>query len=101
VGMILLADGEKISDAKLLKAIKLKTIGYLGNSRDKISRDIATEMGIVIFDDPKQNPRNDKFIPKRMADFINKGDTYMSSNFPNLQLPKVGHAHRLIQIHQN
>lgn len=101
VGMVLLADGETISDAKLLKAVKLKTIGYLGNSKNKISHDIATEMGIVIFDDHKQNPRNVKFIPKRMADFINKGDTYMSSNFPNLQLPKVGNAHRLIHIHKN
>lgn len=101
VGMVLVANGEKISDAKLLQAIKLKTIGYLGNSKSKLSHDIATEMGIVIFDDPKNNPRNGKFIPKRMADFINRGDTYSSSNFPNILLPKVGNAHRLIHIHKN
>ena len=58
-------------------------------------------MGIVIFDDPKHNPRNAQFISKRVADFINKGDTYLSSNFPNLQLPKVANAHRLIHIHNN
>lgn len=101
VGMLLLADGEKVTDANLLEAVKLKTIGYLGNSRHKLSHDIATEMGIVIFDDHKLNPRNAKFIPKRMSDFINKGDTYLSSNFPSLQLPKVGNAHRLIHIHKN
>jgi D-3-phosphoglycerate dehydrogenase len=58
-------------------------------------------MGIVVFDDPKNNPRNIEFIPKRMIDFINKGDTYLSENFPNLQLPRMVGSHRLIHIHQN
>lgn len=101
VGMLLLADGEKLEDQKLERAVKLKTLGYLGNSRNKLATDIATKMGIVIFDDPKHNPRNDQFIPKRMAEFINRGDTYMSTNFPNLQLPKIANAHRLIHIHEN
>lgn len=101
VGMILLADGEEIDDERLKQAVKLKTIGYLGNSKKKLSHKIATEMGIVIFDDPKHNPRNAQFISKRLADFINRGDTYLSANFPNLQLPKVAKAHRLIHIHKN
>ncbi|KAA8481541.1 D-3-phosphoglycerate dehydrogenase [Arcticibacter tournemirensis] len=101
VGMLLLGDGEKLDDVQLERAVKLKTIGYLGNSRHKLSHEIATEMGIVVFDDPKQNPRNAQFIPKRMATFINNGDTYLSGNFPSLQLPKVGNAHRLIHIHKN
>ena len=101
VGMLLLGDGVSIKDHQLERAVKLKTIGYLGSSRGRLSQDIATEMGIVIFDDPKNNPRNAQFIPKRMADFINRGDTYLSSNFPNLQLPKVENAHRLIHIHRN
>ncbi len=101
VGMLLLGNGQEVSDAVLERAVKLKTIGYLGNSRPNLSHDIATEMGIVIFDDIRNNPRNAKFIPKRMADFINKGDTHLSSNFPNLQLPKVKKAHRLIHIHSN
>lgn len=100
-GMLLLGDGEKLEDAQLERAVKLKTIGYLGNSRHKMSLDIATEMGIVVFDDMKQNPRNAEFIPKRMATFINRGDTYLSANFPSLQLPKLGNAHRLIHIHKN
>ena len=99
--MLLLGNGQEVSDAVLERAVKLKTIGYLGNSRPNLSHDIATEMGIVIFDDIRNNPRNAKFIPKRMADFINKGDTHLSSNFPNLQLPKVKKAHRLIHIHSN
>ncbi|HEY0668454.1 MAG TPA: HAD-IB family phosphatase [Sphingobacteriaceae bacterium] len=107
VGMMLLANGEKVENEKLERAVKLKTIGYLGSSRSKISHDICTTMGIVIFDDQKGNPRNAQFVPKRMIDFINRGDTYLSSNFPNLQLPRrraysTGQdAHRLIHIHEN
>jgi D-3-phosphoglycerate dehydrogenase len=101
VGMLLLANGERLEDEKLLRAEKLKTLGYLGNSKHKVSQEICTQMGIVLFDDPKQNPRNSRFIPDRMAGFINKGDTYMSANFPNLQLPAIAHAHRLIHIHRN
>lgn len=101
VGMMLLANGETISDEQLARADKLKTIGYLGNSKHKFSHDLCDKQGIVIFDDPKGNPRNRSFIPKRLADFINKGNTYMSSNFPNLQLPLMHQTHRLIHIHQN
>lgn len=101
VGMLLLAKGEKITDEQLKRAVKLKTLGVLANSKGKVSGSICTEMGIVLFEDAKNNPRNSNFIPKRMADFINKGDTYLSSNFPNLQLPKIANAHRLIHIHKN
>ena len=101
VGMLLLAEGEKIDDEKLKQAVKLKTLGYLGNSKHQFSHKIATDMGIVVFDDPRQNPRNPQAIPKRMADYINRGDTYRSANFPNLQLPNVANAHRLLHIHRN
>ena len=101
VGMLLLAEGEVIEPAQLKNAIKLKTIGYLGNSRNNINAQICTQMGIVLFDDSKRSVTNKTFIPKRMADFINKGNTHMSSNFPNLQLPRIDHAHRLIHIHKN
>lgn len=107
VGMMLLAKGEKIEKEKLERAVKLKTIGYLGSSKPALSNEICIAMGIVIFDDPKDNKRNAEFIPKRMIDFINRGDTYLSSNFPNLLLPRKSayatgyEAHRLIHIHQN
>lgn len=100
-GMMLLAADETLEKEKLERAVKLKTIGVLGNSRHKLSQELCTEMGIVVFDDPKNNPRNPEFIAKRMIDFINKGDTYMSVNFPNLQLPRMAGAHRLIHIHKN
>lgn len=41
------------------------------------------------------------FVPKKIMSFINAGNTSGSVNFPNLQLPKQGEAHRLIHIHEN
>lgn len=101
VGIIVLADGEKINKEQLKNAAKLKTIGYLGNAKNKIDLNLCTTQGIVVFDDPKNNPRNISFIPKRVADFMNTGATYLSANFPNLQLPKIDKSHRLIHIHKN
>jgi D-3-phosphoglycerate dehydrogenase len=101
VGMLLLGDGETISDAQLRKAVKLKTLGYIGHAKDKINLDVCTEMGMVVFDSAKSSPSNKTLIARRMADFINTGTTYRSANFPNLQLPKIAESHRLIHIHQN
>lgn len=101
IGMLLLGDGEKIDKEQLKNAIKLKTLGYLGNAKSNIDFDTCTEMGIVVFDSVKSNLSNKTFIARRMADFINTGTTHMSANFPNLQLPKIDESHRLIHIHKN
>jgi D-3-phosphoglycerate dehydrogenase len=101
VGMLLLGSGVSVDDAQLLRADKLKTIGYLGDSKGKVNKSICNDKGIVLFDDKKEKKRNGEFIPRRMAEFINNGDTHMSRNFPNLILPKIYNAHRLIHIHRN
>lgn len=101
VHMILMAEGEKLDPEKLKLAVKLKTVGYLGSAKNYLDMERCTEMGIVIFEDPRHNPRNANFIPKRMMDFMNKGTTYLSSNFPNLQLPRFDQSHRLIHVHRN
>jgi D-3-phosphoglycerate dehydrogenase len=101
VGMLFLADGEKIADEQLRKAVKLKTIGYFGSVKGHINLDICTEMGIVVFESAKGHLLNKTFIARRVADFINSGTTHMSANFPNLQLPKITGSHRLIHIHKN
>jgi len=100
-GMLLLEDGYILDADAIEKASSLKVIGYLGNSRDKVDRTYCSEKGIAIFDDKKEKAKNSLFIPSRMADFINQGDTHMSWNFPNLKLPKKEDAHRLIHIHKN
>ncbi|MBE8713095.1 HAD-IB family phosphatase [Sphingobacterium hungaricum] len=101
VGLLLLGNHVRVPNEQLERADKLKTIGYLGDCRGYISKEICNEKGIVVFDDKKGKSRNAEFIPRRMASFINNGDTDMSRNFPNLILPKLTKAHRLLHIHKN
>lgn len=101
VGMLLLGADVEITDEQLARADKLKTIGYLGDIKGKINKTICNDKGIVVFDDKKNKLHNVEFIPRRMADFINNGDTDQSRNFPNLMLPKKLKGHRLLHIHKN
>ncbi len=41
------------------------------------------------------------FVPSKIMDYINTGNTALSVNFPNLTLPPLKNAHRLIHIHLN
>ncbi|MDX5421184.1 MAG: phosphoglycerate dehydrogenase [Hymenobacteraceae bacterium] len=42
-----------------------------------------------------------QFVPNRLIEYVNTGNTYQSVNFPNIQLPELRNAHRLIHIHRN
>ena len=42
-----------------------------------------------------------EYVPARIVEYINTGSTTGSVNFPNLQLPRLHNAHRLIHIHLN
>jgi len=50
-------------------------------------------------DEAQKNIAN--FVPSKIIDFINSGNSYYSVNFPNIQLPSFENAHRLIHIHYN
>ena len=41
------------------------------------------------------------FVPIKLHDFIKKGSTVSSVNFPNLQLPQIKDEHRIVHIHDN
>jgi len=41
------------------------------------------------------------FVPGKIINYINTGSTTNAVNFPNLQLPILENAHRLIHIHHN
>lgn len=42
-----------------------------------------------------------QFVPGRILDYINTGNTQQSVNFPIVQLPTLQNAHRLLHIHAN
>jgi D-3-phosphoglycerate dehydrogenase len=41
------------------------------------------------------------FVPNKIMDYINTGNTGLSVNFPNVNLPALENAHRLLHIHEN
>ncbi len=42
-----------------------------------------------------------QFVPGRILDYVNTGNTQQSVNFPTVQLPALQNAHRLLHIHAN
>lgn len=41
------------------------------------------------------------FVPAKLMDFLEKGNTSLSANFPNLQLPEMQGSHRVVHVHRN
>ena len=41
------------------------------------------------------------FVPAKLIEYVNTGNTDLSVNFPNLRLPTLANAHRLLHIHKN
>ncbi|MBI4143426.1 phosphoglycerate dehydrogenase, partial [Candidatus Woesearchaeota archaeon] len=50
-------------------------------------------------EEAQQNIGN--FVAQKLIDFINTGSSFSSVNFPNIQLPQLQNAHRLMHIHDN
>lgn len=42
-----------------------------------------------------------RFVAGKLIDYVNTGGTMNSVNFPNIQLPALTDAHRLIHVHRN
>src|SRR5476651_961229 len=100
-GVLLCDEANQPTPEQLENAGRLKVIGCFGKISSRKLADSACAAGIIIFDDPKENPRNVDFIPKRVIAFMNEGKTHTSCNFPDLQPPRNNNAHRLIHIHKN
>ncbi|MEH6771445.1 phosphoglycerate dehydrogenase [Maribacter arcticus] len=56
---------------------------HVGGSTEEAQRDIAD------------------FVPNKIMDYINTGNTVDAVNFPNIRLPKQNKAHRFLHIHKN
>jgi len=42
-----------------------------------------------------------RFVPAKILDFLERGNTTLSVNFPNLQLPELKGSHRVVHVHRN
>ncbi|SHI84646.1 D-3-phosphoglycerate dehydrogenase [Arenibacter nanhaiticus] len=56
---------------------------HIGGSTEEAQRDIAD------------------FVPNKIMDYINSGNTVDAVNFPNIRLPKQNTSHRFLHIHKN
>ncbi len=56
---------------------------HIGGSTEEAQRDIAD------------------FVPNKIMDYINSGNTVDAVNFPNIRLPKQNKSHRFLHIHKN
>ena len=56
---------------------------HVGGSTEEAQRDIAS------------------FVPSKIMDYINSGNTVDAVNFPNIRLPKQNKSHRFLHIHKN
>jgi D-3-phosphoglycerate dehydrogenase len=100
-GILFCDEDNQPTPEQVENAGRLKVIGCFGKIQSRKLAETACAAGIIIFDDPKDNPRSFDFIPKRVIAFMNEGKTHTSCNFPDLQPPRVSNAHRLIHIHKN
>ncbi|MEN8800082.1 MAG: phosphoglycerate dehydrogenase, partial [Flavobacteriaceae bacterium] len=41
------------------------------------------------------------FVPNKIMEYVNSGNTFDAVNFPNIRLPKQQNAHRFLHIHRN
>jgi D-3-phosphoglycerate dehydrogenase len=41
------------------------------------------------------------YVPEKLIQYVNSGNSFASVNFPHLQLPAQENAHRLLHIHNN
>ena len=56
---------------------------HIGGSTEEAQRDIAN------------------FVPNKIMEYINSGNTVDAVNFPNIRLPKQQNSHRFLHIHKN
>lgn len=75
------ANGDFTTELQGLKNVILTP--HIGGSTEEAQRDIAD------------------FVPNKIMDYINSGNTVDAVNFPNIRLPKQNKAHRFLHIHKN
>ncbi len=75
------SNGKYINELQGLSNVILTP--HIGGSTEEAQRNIAD------------------FVPNKIMDYINTGNSVDAVNFPNIRLPKQDRAHRFLHIHRN
>ena len=112
--LINISNGEAIDLKSLVTHLKSGKI--LGAALDVYPQEVTEDSAIIkelrTFDNVLLTPKiagatleaqqeTASFIPARIIEYVNTGNTAESVNFPRLQLPTLKNAHRLIHVHKN
>ncbi len=76
------------------------------NNKEKFKSDLIGLNNVILSPhvggSTKEAQKNiGSFVPQKIIEYINSGNSSNSINFPNLYLPKQKEAHRFIHIHKN
>ncbi|UJH67653.1 phosphoglycerate dehydrogenase [Allomuricauda sp. SCSIO 65647] len=75
------SNGQFITELQGLSNVILTP--HIGGSTEEAQKDIAS------------------FVPNKIMDYVNSGNTVDAVNFPNIRLPQQNNAHRFLHIHKN
>jgi len=75
------SNGDFVTELQGLENVILTP--HVGGSTQEAQRDIAD------------------FVPNKIMDYINSGNSVDAVNFPNIRLPKQNNSHRFLHIHKN
>ncbi len=76
-----IGNGDFTTDLQSLKNVILTP--HIGGSTEEAQRNIAD------------------FVPNKIMEYVNAGNTVDAVNFPNVRLPKQVNSHRFLHIHKN
>lgn len=113
--LINLSRGHIVDIAALTKALKTGKIGGAGldvfphepkNNKEEFLSELRGLPNVILTphiggstEEAQLNIAT--YVPDKLIEYVNTGSSYMSVNFPNIQLPSLLSAHRLMHVHRN
>jgi len=88
-----------------IRTDRLMAIGVFGPPKN-IDLDSCAEKGIIVFASPfnKEGTTSaniEEFVCNNIIEFVNTGSSMLSVNYPNLALPPLENAFRMLHVHKN
>lgn len=101
--VLIVSEADVITEKTIVPLKRLMAVGVVGKQTTSIDLLSLTQRGIAVFNIPYKLDTEGQvnYLLGKLNDYINKGYTQGCVNLPNLELPKIPKAHRLLHIHKN